>query len=66
MLGNVFQQLYTVMDSVIVGRGVGVEALAALGTSDWLSFTAMGGITGVAQGFPYLFPSVSGQRTKSA
>lgn len=45
MLGNVFQQMYTVMDSVIVGRGVGVEALAALGTSDWLSFTAMGGIT---------------------
>ena len=45
MLGNVFQQLYTVMDSVIVGRGVGVEALAALGTSDWLSFTAMGGIS---------------------
>lgn len=30
MLGNVFQQLYTVMDSVIVGRGVGVEALAPL------------------------------------
>lgn len=51
MLGNVFQQMYTVMDSVIVGRGVGVEALAALGSSDWLSFTAMGGITGVAQGF---------------
>lgn len=51
MLGNVFQQMYTVMDSVIVGRGIGVEALAALGTSDWLSFTAIGGITGIAQGF---------------
>ena len=50
MLGNVFQQMYTVMDSVIVGRGIGVEALAALGTSDWLSFTAIGGITGIAQG----------------
>lgn len=54
MLGNVFQQMYTVMDSVIVGRGVGVEALAALGTSDWLSFTAIGGITGIAQGFSVL------------
>lgn len=54
MLGNVFQQMYTVMDSVIVGRGVGVEALAALGTSDWISFTAMGGITGIAQGFSVL------------
>ncbi len=66
MLGNVFQQLYTVMDSVIVGRGVGVEALAALGTSDWLSFTAMGGITGVAQAFPYSLPSASGQKMKNA
>lgn len=54
MLGNVFQQMYTVMDSVIVGRGIGVEALAALGTSDWLSFTAIGGITGIAQGFSVL------------
>ena len=27
MLGNVFQQLYTVMDSVIVGRGVGVSGV---------------------------------------
>lgn len=35
--------------SVIVGRGA--EALAALGTSDWLSFTAMKGITSAAQGF---------------
>ena len=54
MLGNVFQQMYSVMDSVIVGRGIGVEALAALGTSDWLSFTAIGGITGIAQGFSVL------------
>ena len=54
MLGNVFQQMYTVMDSVIVGRGIGVEALAALGTSDWLCFTAIGGITGIAQGFSVL------------
>lgn len=62
MLGNVFQQLYTVVDSVIVGRGVGVEALAALGTSDWLSFTAMGGVTGVAQGFSVLISQYFGAR----
>ena len=62
MLGNVFQQMYTVMDSVIVGRGVGVEALAALGTSDWISFTAMGGITGVAQGFSVLIAQYFGAK----
>ena len=29
MLGNVFQQLYTMVDTAIVGRGVGIHALAA-------------------------------------
>lgn len=31
MFGNIFQQLYTVVDTAIVGRGVGMDALAALG-----------------------------------
>ena len=33
MLGNLFQQLYTMTDSVIVGRFVGENALAAVGAS---------------------------------
>ncbi len=33
MLGNLFQQLYTMADSVIVGRFVGESALAAVGAS---------------------------------
>lgn len=47
MFGNVFQQLYTVVDTAIVGRGVGMTALAALGTVDWLNWLFLG----VAQGF---------------
>ncbi|MFQ7553141.1 MAG: MATE family efflux transporter [Blautia marasmi] len=39
-----------------------MEALAALGTSDWLSFTAMGGITGVAQGFSVLISQCFGAK----
>ena len=31
MVGNVFQQLYTVVDTAVVGQVVGVKALAALG-----------------------------------
>ena len=31
MLGNLFQQFYNIVDSVIVGRFVGAEALAAVG-----------------------------------
>lgn len=47
MFGNVFQQLYTVVDTAIVGQGVGVKALAALGTVDWLNWLFLG----IAQGF---------------
>ena len=33
MLGNVFQQLYTVVDTAVVGQVVGVSALASLGAA---------------------------------
>ena len=51
MFGNLFQQLYTVVDTAIVGRGVGMDALAALGTVDWLNWMLLGLATGLAQGF---------------
>jgi len=51
MFGNIFQQLYTVMDTAIVGRGVGMNALAALGTVDWLNWMLLGLAIGFAQGF---------------
>ena len=47
MFGNVFQQLYTVVDTAIVGRGVSLTALAALGTVDWFNWMFLG----IAQGF---------------
>ncbi len=51
MLGNVFQQLYTVVDAQIVGGVEGVSALAALGASDWFNWMFVGIIQGLAQGF---------------
>ncbi len=33
IIGNLFQQLYTMMDSIIVGRMIGEDALAAIGAS---------------------------------
>jgi len=51
MFGNVFQQLYTVVDTAIVGRGVGLDALAALGSVDWLNWMVLGIGQGFAQGF---------------
>lgn len=54
MLGNIFQQLYTVMDTLIVGRSLGVDSLAALGSTDWLIWLILGIITGFTQGFSIL------------
>lgn len=51
MFGNVFQQLYTVVDTAIVGRGVGMDALAALGSVDWLNWMLLGIAQGFTQGF---------------
>lgn len=51
MFGNVFQQLYTVVDTAIVGQGVGMNALAALGTVDWLNWMFLAICQGFTQGF---------------
>ncbi len=54
MVGNVFQQLYTVVDTMVVGRALGVDALAALGATDWMYWMWLGMIQGIAQGFGIL------------
>ena len=51
MLGNVCQQLYTMVDTMIVGQIVGVEALAALGAGEWILWLVLGISTGMTQGF---------------
>ncbi|MEZ3508665.1 MAG: MATE family efflux transporter [Lachnospiraceae bacterium] len=51
MAGNIFQQLYTVVDTMVVGKGLGVQALAALGAADWLNWMLLGIIQGLTQGF---------------
>ncbi|MGN1142529.1 MAG: MATE family efflux transporter [Oliverpabstia sp.] len=54
MLGNIFQQFYTMVDTMVVGQVVGVEALAALGATDWLVWLVLGVATGMTQGFSIL------------
>ncbi len=61
MFGNVFQQLYTVVDTAIVGRGVGLSALAALGTVDWLNWLFPGIAQGFTQGFSVRIAQKFGQ-----
>ena len=54
MVGNICQQLYTLVDTAIVGQFVGVEALASLGAADWLNWLVLGVVTGFTQGFGIL------------
>jgi len=50
LLGNVFQQLYNVVDSIIVGNFIGKEALAAVGASFPIIFTLISFVIGIASG----------------
>ena len=54
MVGNIFQQCYTVVDTMVVGKALGVDALAALGATDWLYWLLLGMIQGITQGFGIL------------
>jgi len=45
--GNVFQQLYNMVDSIVVGRFVGPNALAAVGTSFPIIFLLISMVLGV-------------------
>ena len=51
LLGNVFQQMYNVVDSIIVGKFVGKVALAAVGTSSPVIFLLISFIIGITMGF---------------
>lgn len=62
MLGNVFQQLYTVVDTAIVGKALGVAALGALGATDWLAWMIIGMVQGLTQGFSIRMASTFGAK----
>lgn len=54
MAGNIFQQMYTIVDAFFVGQYAGMNALAAVGAADWLSWLVFGITWGYTQGFSVL------------
>lgn len=58
LIGNVFQQLYNIADIIIVGRTIGVEALAAVGSIAPVFMMGVGLTIGLSNGFTV----VTGQR----
>ncbi len=51
LVGNIFQQLYSMADMVIVGRTIGTTALAAIGATGAVAFLVIGVSFGLASGF---------------
>ena len=62
MLGNICQQLYTMVDTMVVGQIAGVEALAALGAVDFLMWVVTGISTGLTQGWESAVVGLKSQR----
>ena len=54
IIGNIFQQLYNMADTIIVGRYVGADALAAVGSTGTIMFLIVGFAQGITAGFSVL------------
>jgi putative MATE family efflux protein len=62
VLGNVFQQLYNVVDSIIIGNYLGKEALAAVGAAFPIIFLLISLVIGVGSGFTIIISQYFGAR----
>lgn len=51
LIGNLFQQLYNMVDTAIVGRYIGVQALAAVGATSCLTYLIVDFVIGLTAGF---------------
>lgn len=59
--GNLFQQLYSLVDSIIVGKGISDQALAAVGATGTLNFLILGFVVGMTRGFGITFAQSFGK-----
>lgn len=62
LLGNVFQQLYSIVDAVIVGKFLGKDALAAVGASFPIIFTIIALVIGIGGGASVVISQYFGAR----
>lgn len=51
LIGNIFQQIYSMVDTIVVGQFVGIKALAGVGVAASLTFMILGFIFGLCNGF---------------
>ncbi len=61
-LGSIFQQFYNIADSIVAGQFIGVQALAAIGSTGSLMFFVTGWLNGLSSGFAILVSQWFGAR----
>ena len=66
VLGNLFQQFYSLADTIIVGRFVGVDALAAVGATGSVNYLILGFVIGICNGFAIPIAQYFGARDYSS
>jgi putative MATE family efflux protein len=62
LIGNVFQQMYNIVDSLIVGNYIGKEALAAVGASHPVIFALVSLIIGITSGLSIVISQFYGAK----
>ncbi len=66
IIGNVFQQLYIIVDSIVVGNNIGSLGIDAVGGTEWLIFLVNGFIIGLVQGFSVILGNKFGEKNEEA
>lgn len=61
-LGNLFQQFYNIADSIVAGKFIGVNALAAIGSTGSLMFFVTGWLNGLSSGFAIIVAQMFGAK----
>lgn len=64
LAGNLFQQFYNMMDTLIVGRGLGVQALASVGCTTGIVFIIIGFVQGMTTGTSIVLAQCFGAEDK--
>lgn len=62
LLGNIVQNFYSMADSIIVGRILGTDALAAVGNTGPFTFLVLGFVFGLTSGFAVLTAQAYGSK----
>lgn len=66
IIGNIFQQFYSMADTLIVGRTIGVNALAAVGCTGSITFLILGFVQGLTSGLSIITSQKFGAKNEDA